>query len=125
MADMHDDILDNGLEEYRANAEDVHILSADPGLVWANIAALTIGNKAAPVVNAIDDMVGGGRQVTVDAFADGNVDGAGTQEATHFAIVDTTGGRILVSNALFASQHVTNGNTFSLTAIQVGIPDPA
>jgi hypothetical protein len=59
----------------------------------------------------------------MSAISDGSVTGTGT--ATHYAIVDTSNSRLLVTGSLTASQSVTSGNTFSLEALDVGIPDPS
>lgn len=123
MAALHDDVFDNGLNTIDTNTENLHILSADPGLTWANIAANGLGNKATPAIAAPSDRVGGGREVVVSAITDGSVTATGT--ATHFALTDDSASKILVSQALESSQVVTSGNTFTLTELSVGIPDPA
>jgi hypothetical protein len=68
------------------------------------------------------DRAGGGREVEVAAISDGEVTGTGT--ASHWAITD--GSSVLIAaGALSASQAVTDGNTFTLAAFKIGIPDPA
>jgi hypothetical protein len=69
-----------------------------------------------------EDRIAGGRQVTVSAILDGVVDA--TDDATHWALTDDSEEAILVSGELLESQAVTEGNTFTLTAITIGIPDP-
>jgi hypothetical protein len=49
----------------------------------------------------------------------------GTGTASHYAIVDTVNSRLLAAGALSAPQAVTDGNVFTLTAFDIGIPDPA
>lgn len=120
---LHDDVFDNGLTALTNNTEKLYILSADPGLTWANIATYALGNKAAPTVGSPADRTGGGREVTISAIADGSVTGTGT--ATHFALTDDSASKILAAGDLSASQAVTSGNTFTLTSFTVGIPDPA
>ena len=122
MPALHDDVFDNGLNVL-PDTENLYILSADPGLTWENIASYKLGSKAAPGVSAPADRTGGGREVTVSAISDGSVTATGT--ATHFALTDDSASKILASGALSASQAVTNGNTFTLTAFDIGIPDPA
>ena len=123
MPALHDDVFDNGLNVLPGNTETLYILSADPGLIWADIANYKLGSKAAPAISAPADRTGGGREVTVSAISDGSVTATGT--ATHFALTDDSASKILASGALSASQAVTNGNTFTLTAFDIGIPDPA
>ncbi|MDX9787952.1 MAG: hypothetical protein RBT11_14295 [Desulfobacterales bacterium] len=123
MADMlHDDILDAALAVLD-NTEKLVILSADPGLTWANIATYKLGEKATPTIGAVEDRTGGGRKRTVSAITDGSVTATGT--ATHFALTDDSATKILATGDLSASQGVTSGNTFTLTAFDIGIPDPA
>lgn len=119
---LHDDIFDNGLNALD-NSENLYILSADPGLVWANIAAYAIGSKAAPTIGACGDRTGGGRKRTVAAITDGAV--SGTDTATHYALADDSATKILASGDLSAPQAVTDGNPFTLTAFDIGVPDPA
>ena len=83
----------------------------------------TLGNATSISISAPADRTGGGRKVTLSAIAGGSVTGTGT--ATHYAIVDTANSRLLVTGSLSASQSVTTGNTFSLDALDVGIPDPS
>jgi hypothetical protein len=64
-----------------------------------------------------------GRKITVDAITDGSV--SGTDTATHWALTDDSESKLLVTGALASSQAVTDGNTFTLTAIDVEFPDPA
>ena len=41
------------------------------------------------------------------------------------AIVDTSNSRLLVTGSLSTSQAVTSGNTFTLAAFDIEIPDPS
>lgn len=123
MADvLHDDIFDNGLSAID-NTEKLYILSADPGLTWANIATYALGSKTSPTVGAIGDRTGGGRKRTISAITDGSVTATGT--AAYFALTDDSASKILAAGDLASSQSVTSGNTFTLTAFDIGIPDPA
>lgn len=123
MAAIHDDVFDNGLSILNTLAENLYICSANPGLTWSNIASYAIGTKASPTVSVPEDRIAGGRQVTISAIVDGTVDT--TDTATHWALTDDSEEDVLVSGALSASQAVTEGNVFTLTAITIGIPDPA
>jgi len=122
MPALNDRVFDSGLVIIDNETTALHILSADPGLTYANIATYTLGNKSAPAIAAPADRSGGGRQVTVSAITDGSVTANGT--ASHYALIDATNSRILASGALSATQVVTSGNTFTLTQFIIGIPDP-
>jgi len=82
-----------------------------------------LGDSTSLSIGAPQDRSGGGREVVVAAITDGSVTGTGT--ATHYAIVDTVNSRLLATNSLTASQSVTSGNTFTLSSVAIGIPDPA
>jgi hypothetical protein len=119
---LHDDVFDNGLNVIDANVENLYITNAEIS-VFANLAAATLGSKAAPTISAPGDRTGGGRKVTVSAITDGAVSANGT--ASHYALVDDSASKILAAGPLNASQVVTSGNVFTLTAFDVGIPDPS
>lgn len=123
MGSLHNDVFDNGLSTITGNTENLHLLSADPGITWANIASGLLGTKAAPTISAPADRGAGGREVTISAITLGAVSADGT--ATHYALTDDSAEKVLASGPLDASQVVTNGNVFTLPAITIGIPDPA
>ena len=115
-------VYDNGLTVLDTEANAVHICSAEPATYAEATSTLTLGNATGVVIGAPADRTGGGREVVVDATAGGNVTATGT--ATHYAIVDTVNSRLLAASGLTASQVVTSGNTFTLAAFTIGIPDP-
>jgi len=123
MSAIHNDVFDNGLNTIDTYTETLHILSADPGLAWSNIAALGLGSKATPTVSAPSDRTGGGREVTISAITDGSTATTGT--ASHYALTDDSATKILASGSLASPQAVTAGNVFTLTSFTIGIPDPA
>ena len=122
MATLDNRVFDNGLTVLDTEADEIHITSAE-ATSFANVSAVTLGNSTTLSIGAPADRAGGGRQVTVAATTDGSVTGTGT--ATHYAIVDSGGSRLLATGSLSASQSVTNGNTFTLSSVTIGIPDPA
>jgi len=122
MATLDNRVFDNGLTVLDTEANAIHITSAE-ATSYANVAAVTLGNSTSLSIGAPQDRAGGGREVVVAAITDGSVTGTGT--ATHYAIVDTVNSRLLATSTLTASQSVTSGNTFTLSSVAVGIPDPA
>jgi hypothetical protein len=82
----------------------------------ASTKALSVGSPAARTPD--------GRKVTVAAITTG---GSVTHSATaeYWAITDTVNSRLLATGDLSAPQSVTDGNTFTLDAFDIGIPDPA
>lgn len=118
-----DFLMDLALANLDTNANRLDICSAEPTSYAQATSTLTLGNKTSLSVGAPADRTPNGRKVTVATFSDGAVTATGT--ATHWAITDTTNSRLLATGALAASQAVTNGNTFSLAAFDIGIPDAA
>ena len=121
MATLDNRVFDNGLTVLDTEANAIHVTSAE-ATSFANVAAVTLGNSTSLSIGAPADRAGGGREVVVAAITDGSVTGTGT--ATHYAIVDTVNSRLLATSTLTASQSVTSGNTFTLTSVAIGIPDP-
>ena len=122
MATVADRVLDNGLQVLDLEANAVHITSQQATTYAEATSTYTLGNTTSISISAPTDRTGGGRQVTLTAVTGASVTASGT--ATHYAIVATSNSRLLVTRALTASQSVTSGNTFSLEALDVGIPDP-
>lgn len=123
MAFIADRVFDNGLTILDTEANRLDICTAEPATYAAATSTNTLGNKTSLSVGAPADRSPTGRKVTVAAITDGTVTGSGT--ATHWAITDTVNSRLLATGALSASQAVTSGNTFTLGAFDIGIPDAA
>lgn len=123
MATLSNRVYDNGLTVLDTEANRVDICSAEPTTYTGATSTNTLGNTTSISISAPTDGDTSGRKVTLAAITGGNVTGTGT--ATHFAITDTTNSRLLATGSLSSSQAVTSGNTFSLTAVDIEIPDPA
>ena len=123
MATLNDRVFDNGLTVLDTEANAIHITSQEATSYTDATSTSTLGNSTSLSIGAPQDRTGGGREVVVAAITDGSVTGTGT--ATHYAIVDTVNSRLLATGSLSASQLVTSGNTFTLSSVSIGIPDPA
>lgn len=123
MATLNDRVFDNGLTVLDTEANAIHITSQEATTYANATSTYTLGNSTSLSIGAPQDRSGGGREVVVAAITDGSVTGTGT--ATHYAIVDTVNSRLLATGTLAASQSVTSGNTFTLSSVTIGIPDPA
>lgn len=126
MATIGDRVFDNGLTVLDTEANRIDICSTEPTTYAQATSTYTLGNAANgnyPGISAPADRVGGGRKVTVSAVTNGTVTATGT--AAFFAITDTVNSRLLATGSLTASQSVTSGNLFTLTSLDIGIPDPA
>jgi len=119
MAYINDNALDAALG-YIDNATILHITSAEASS-YANVAAVTLGNKTSISFTGPADGDASGRKITVDEITGGTV--TGTDDATHWALVD--GSILYATGALSSSQAVTSGNTFTLDAFDIEIPDPS
>jgi hypothetical protein len=123
MATLSDRVFDNGLTVLDTEANRIDITSQEATSYAEATSTYTLGNSTSLSIGAPQDRSGGGREVVVAAITDGLVTGTGT--ATHYAIVDTVNSRLLATSTLTASQSVTSGNTFTLSSVAIGIPDPA
>lgn len=123
MAFLNDRVFDNGLTVLDTEANRLDICSTEPTTYTQATSTYTLGNKTSLSIGAPADRSPSGRKVTVTSFTDGSVTGTGT--AVYWAITDTVNSRLLAAGSLSASQAVTSGNTFSLAAFDIGIPDPA
>lgn len=123
MAFINDRVFDNGLTVLDTEANRLDICSQEPTTYTEATSTYTLGNKTSLSVGAPADRSPSGRKVTVAAITDGTVSGTGT--ASHWAIVDTSNSRLLATGSLSSSQSVTSGNTFTLGAFDIGIPDAA
>lgn len=121
MAFLADYVLDLALAALDTEGNRLDICSQEPTTYAEATSTYTLGNKTSLSIGAPADRSPNGRKVTVAAITDGVV--TGTATATHWAIVDTVDSRLLATNSLAASQAVTNGNTFTLAAFDIGIPD--
>lgn len=114
------DVLDNGINLIDTAGNKLVICSALPTTFTEANATYALGNKVSPTISAPQARSPDGRKVVVSAITDGTVTATGT--ATHFAVLDTTSSRLLAAQELASSQSVTSGNTFTLAAVDIGIP---
>ena len=124
MAYINDEVFDGGLDYADTNGTRIDICSQEP-LTYGEATTdgtYSLGNKTGLNTGATEAGDVDGRKVVVPAITDGTVTETGT--ATHWALTD--GASILVATgALSASQGVTDGNSFTLDAIDITIRDAA
>lgn len=123
MASLDNRVFDNGLSVLDTEANKILITSQEPTTYTEANSTYALGNSTSLSIGAPQDRSGGGREVVVAAITDGSVTASDT--ATHYAIVDTVNSRLLATGSLSATQVVTSGNTFALSSVTIGIPDPA
>lgn len=118
----NDLLIDLALQETETSGTRLDICSAEPATYTEATSTYTLGNKTGCTYTGPADRSPNGRKTTVDAISGGSVTGTGT--ASHWAMSKTTATTYLgVTTSLASSQSVTNGNTYSLTAADIGIPD--
>jgi len=122
MAFIADVVFDQGLEVAQAGITRIDITSAEASS-YANVAAVTLGNKTGITTGAPTDGASTGRRVIIPAIISasaGSVTASGT--ATHWAATNGSS-TLYATGALTAPQAVTSGNTFTLDAIDITIAD--
>lgn len=82
----------------------------------------SLGYKTGLTVGAPGDAGVLGRKVIVPQIADGTVDCTGTDDATHWALTNGSD-TLYATGSLAASQAVTDGNSFTLAAFDIIVPD--
>lgn len=124
---LSDDILDAALDVLNNSADRIDICSQEPATYTEATSTYTLGNKdhgaAGSAFGNPQNGDSSGRKVSSTAVTDGAVTGTGT--ATHWAVSDVTGTRLLAASSLSSSQAVTSGNSFSLGSFDVEFPDPS
>lgn len=123
-ATLHDDVFDNGLAAgLKDVVENLYICNAKPTTFAEASATFKLGTKAAPPMTGPVNGDVSGRKVSITAITDGAI--TVTDTATHWAVCDDSLSKLLAEQTLNVPQAVTNGNTFTLTEIDIEIPDPA
>lgn len=121
MAFLNDSVYDAALNVLHNTGSRLDICSAEPTTFTDATSTSTLGNKTSITIGAPADRTPNGRKVTISAISGGSVTGTGT--AAYWAISDAANSTLLATGALSASQSVTSGNTFSISAFDIGIPD--
>ena len=119
---MNDLLYDLLLQEHETSGTRLDICSQEPATYTEATSTYSLGNKTGITYTGPADRAPNGRKTTVDAISGGSVTGTGT--ASHWAISKPTATTALyAAKTLAASQAVTSGNTFSLAAFDIGVPD--
>jgi hypothetical protein len=122
-ASVGTEVIDNGLATLDTLADEIHILSAEPAN-YAAIASTTLGKKTFAPGVGINSPVAAtsptGRKVLTVHIGDGSVTGSGT--ASHWAIIATSGTKLLANGQLSSSVAVTSGDTFVLPQFAIQLP---
>lgn len=123
MATISDYVLDAALTKLDTEADRIDITSQEATTYAEATSTYTLGNSTSLAFGAPQDGDTSGRKVTAAAITDGSVTATGT--ATHYSIVDVSASRLLATGSLTTSQSVVSGNTFTVAAFDIEIPDPS
>lgn len=122
---LNDRVLDNGLSILTSEATRLDICHTEPTTYTQATSTFSLGNKTGVAVGSPAARSPSGRRVTVPALTGGSVtatSSSGTTDAEFWALSDPVNSRLLAAGSLSAAQYVTNGNTFSTGAFDIGIP---
>ena len=100
---VDDQALDAHLNDVRTNTTALHLCTAEPA-DFAGAIATSIANKAAPPIALPSDHPAGGRQIIIQAFADGVTTADGTAAA--YALVDATNSRLKLAGPLSINRQI-------------------
>lgn len=123
---LGDHVLDNGLTVLDTEANRLDVCHTIPTTYAEATSTYTVGNKLTPSIGAPATASPNGRKVTVAQITDGTVTATSTgtsDDAEYWAITDTVNSRLLATGSLSAGQMVTSGNTFTLAAFDIRIPN--
>ena len=124
MASISDYVLDAALSKLDTEANAIHITSQEAATYTEATSTYSLGSATTISIGTPQNRTasGGGREVVLANVTGGNVSAGG--DADTFAIVDTNNSRLLATGSLATPQTVASSNTFTLTGISIGIPDP-
>ena len=128
MAYLNDRVLDEGLNILDDEVNRLDICTQEPATYAEATSTYTCGSAsgdALPTVSASGAGSPNGRQVTVGAVDHASALVTSTTTATHVAVSDTVGNRLLAAQALATSESVTTDNPFTLTSWTIRIPEAA
>ena len=120
MAFLIDNVYDSGLSYITSNGTRIDICSQEPTTYTQATSTYTLGNKTSMTVGSPTNGNTDGRNVVVPAITTGSVTATGT--ASHWALTNASN-TLIATGSLTSSQSVTNGNTFTLDAIDITIRD--
>lgn len=117
---LNDRVLDSGLNILTSEANRNDICSQEPATYTEATSTYSKGNKTSWSFGSPAARSPSGRKVTSTSITNGAV--TATATGSHWAASDTVNSRLLATSSLASSQSLTNGNTYSLPAFDIGIP---
>jgi hypothetical protein len=121
MAYLNDYVLDLALAYLDTNGSRLDICTTEPTTYTQATSTYTLGNKTSLSIGAPTDATPNGRKVVVAQITDGSVTGSNT--ASFWAISDVGNSRLIATGSISTPQAVSSGNTFTLAAFDIRLPD--
>lgn len=126
MATLNNKVFDSGLNYIAAGAGQattVYLNNTEAtSFADATTGANSLGNVSVGAMAVADGGTGGGRQVNLDAVADGSVTAAGPTTAGFASLVNAS--ELLATTSIQNPQSVSSGQTFDLNAWYIQFKDP-
>ena len=125
MAFLHDDLMDLLLDALSTDGTRLDLCSAEPTTYTEATSTYTRGNKTSITYNAPANGDTSGRKVMTVAIT--GLVGTSTGNATHWAITDPVGSKLLATGPLASSPvAITTSSTYSIASFKaLEIEDPA
>jgi hypothetical protein len=121
MAFINDYYVDLALLGIQHDGDIVYICSREPTTYLEATTTYSLGSKSPISISAPLDRVSGGRRAILGAIENGDTILNG--QATHYAIVNNSNNRLMVTGNLTSPQTVYAGNKFSTNSLDIIIPD--
>jgi hypothetical protein len=121
MAFINDYYTDLALLGIQHDGEIVYVCSREPTTYTEATTTYALGNKSPISISSPLDRLSGGRRAILGAIEEGDVTQNG--QATHFAIVNESNDRLMVTGNLNSPQTVYAGNKFSTNPLDIIMPD--
>lgn len=122
---VHNDVLDGALNIIKNNATQISVCIDTPTTygqaTTLDACMLAIKSDLTSADFTVADDTSG-RKVTIAQQAAISITGTGTQNATHVCLCDASAKLLYVTTC--TSQALTNGNTVTIPAWKITIPDP-
>jgi hypothetical protein len=113
-------IFDFGLSVLSSQATRLDLCTNEPDTFQDAVGKFSVGNKGGIEVSPPISLFPSGRKVTISKIEDGHITRSGT--AAFWAVSDPIGEQLLSTGPLADTEYVTNGNLFTLSDFDIGIP---
>jgi hypothetical protein len=123
---FHPDVLDNGLNEIKNNAERVAVIKAyAAGDSYATVTGNIVAHAATvPTDYTLGNQATTGRQVTTPAKTPNASASSQAGDNLHFAYLDDTGSRVLAVTDETTDQPITSGNQVNIPSLALKMNQP-